>query len=93
MEIFFSLIRFIFLFFFPGFLLSLALFDEKRIDPLARIVLSFGLSIALVPMSVFYLHLIGMPITVNSVSIVVISLCGIGLIGWSIRLWRKYEKK
>lgn len=93
MELLLTSIRFLFLFLLPGLLFSLVLFDGKKIDLLERIALSVGLSLAVIPMSVFYANLIGMPITILTVSILVLCLCGACLIILSIKLWRKHEKK
>ncbi len=53
--------------FLPGFAWSYVFFARKKIDWLERVALSFGLSIALVPISVFWLNwLFHMKITVLS---------------------------
>ncbi len=55
--------------FLPGFLLTFIFFplakhnQEKSIDYIERIALSFALSIAIVPLVIFYLHLIGLQIS------------------------------
>ncbi|RLI95766.1 MAG: hypothetical protein DRO99_05385, partial [Candidatus Aenigmatarchaeota archaeon] len=41
--------------FIPGYAWSLLLFSKKDIDTLERIAISVGLSIAIVPLTVFYL--------------------------------------
>ena len=46
----------VFVLFIPGFAWSFAFFKKEEIDVIERIALSFGLSIALVSLSVFYLN-------------------------------------
>ena len=46
----------LFVLFVPGFAWSYVFFKRKNIDGIERIALSFGLSIALVPLSVFWLN-------------------------------------
>jgi len=46
--------------FLPGHFLTYAFFPKKDIDFIERLTLSFALSIAIVPLLVFYLNLIGM---------------------------------
>lgn len=45
-----------FLLFIPGFVWSHVIFPRKQIDWIERIALSFGLSIAIVPLTVFWLN-------------------------------------
>jgi hypothetical protein len=59
----------------PGAFLSYAFFPAREIDVLERVALSFALSIAVVPLLVFYLNLLGMKITALSVSLVVVGIC------------------
>jgi len=63
--------------FLPGYIISFLFF--KKIDILERIALSFALSIAIVPLLIFYLNLIGMKInllnsTLTIAAIIIISL-------------------
>jgi uncharacterized membrane protein len=51
------------LLFIPGRRLTQAFFTEKELDLLERIALSFALSIAVVPLLVFYCNLAGIPIS------------------------------
>jgi len=73
-----SLIRMIFgsifVLFIPGFAWTFAFFSKDEIDIIERIALSFGLSIALVPLTVFYLnYLLHIRITaINSFAIIMI---------------------
>jgi|SRR3989344_2854199 len=85
----------VYVLFLPGFILTYIFFpltkkfDDKNeengaIDWIERIALSFALSIAIVPLVVFYLNLIGVKISViNSfftiISIIIISL---GILFW-----------
>ena len=55
-EIFQIIFGGIVLLFLPGFVWSYVLFKEREIDFIERIILSFGLSIALVPLTVFILN-------------------------------------
>ncbi len=56
-----------FVLFFPGYLLITLFFLPGELDVLERIALSFALSLAVVPLSVFYANLIGMPVTALNV--------------------------
>ncbi|WP_370574866.1 DUF1616 domain-containing protein [Methanomethylovorans sp.] len=60
--------------FVPGLAWTYALFDKKEIDLLERVALSLGLSLAMVPLSLFYLYnLLGIRINLaNSVSVVLL---------------------
>lgn len=65
--------------FIPGFIISFIFFKKDQIDYLERIALSFALSIAIVPLTLFYLNLIGIKINLlNSVlsilAIIIVSL-------------------
>ena len=67
----------VFVLFLPGFVWTYVFF--KKQDPLERVALSFALSIAIVPLVVFYANLLGMRITAVSVMIItmVVILAGI----------------
>ncbi|MFC1948303.1 DUF1616 domain-containing protein [Chloroflexota bacterium] len=68
----------IFVLFVPGFCWSFLFFKRKSIDLIERIALSFGLSIALVPLTVFWLNWIfDMRITELSV---VLTVCGLSVL-------------
>jgi len=67
MDIFLIIFAAIFILFLPGFVLSLVFFKWGKIDIIERIALSFALSIAVVPLLVFYTNLIGIKITRESV--------------------------
>lgn len=78
----------LFVLFIPGLAWSYVFFLRKNIDWIERIALSFGLSIALVPLSVFWLNwLFDMKITLLSTSLTV---CGLVVIAAVLILARKY---
>ncbi len=57
----------VYVLFLPGYLISYIFFPPAKIDVIERIALSFALSIAIVPLFVFYLNLIGLRINfINS---------------------------
>ena len=68
----------VFILFLPGFAWSYIFFAKKNIDWIERVALSFGLSIALVPLSVFWLNwLFQVKITLLNTSLIV---CGLTVI-------------
>jgi uncharacterized membrane protein len=72
----------------PGLAWSYAFFARKNIDRIERLALSFGLSIALVPLAVFWLNwLFDMKITLLNTSLTVIGLIIIAVV---LILGRKY---
>lgn len=71
-----------FILFLPGLMVSYLFFNKGKIDFVERIALSFALSIAIVPLIVFYMNLLGIPINKMSVIyqvLMVISIAGIGV--------------
>ena len=74
----------IYVLFLPGFIISFIFFpktkefdsDEEKgaIDWIERIALSFALSIAIVPLAVFYLNLIGIKINLLNTSLIVLGV-------------------
>lgn len=76
--------------FLPGLVLSFVFFKKREIDIIERIALSFALSIAAIPLLVFYLNLIGMKITTLNV-ILVVGFIIIGSIG--VVLWRRKREE
>lgn len=70
----------VYVLFMPGLVWTYVFFRNKEIDGLERIALSFALSIAIVPLMVFYLNLIGMKLNVLSVSLVILFIIVLGLI-------------
>ena len=84
----------VYVLFLPGFVISYIFFSKTKefesnqkdsIDWLERIVLSFALSIAIVPLCVFYLNLIGIKITLLNSSLTIL---GIILISLSILAYK-----
>jgi uncharacterized membrane protein len=73
--------------FIPGFALSYAFFPKKKdIDTLERIALSFGLSIATIPLVVFFMNkFFKVPITIYTSLAITIGLTLIGIILWKKR--------
>jgi len=69
-----AIIGFILVFFLPGFAWTLVFFRGKQINVVERVALSFGLSIAVVTISIFALNLlVGVKITgFNSVLIIIV---------------------
>ncbi|MFW5746867.1 MAG: DUF1616 domain-containing protein [Nanoarchaeota archaeon] len=60
----------VYVLFLPGFAWTYAFFSD--IDIIERVALSFALSIAIVPLTIFYLSLLGMPLRAWTVSLVVL---------------------
>ena len=77
----------VYVLFLPGFVISFIFFPqgEKSIDYIERVALSFALSIAIVPLAVFYLNLLGVRINfLNSF----FTILGIIVISCAILLWK-----
>lgn len=65
----------IFILFAPGFAWSYVFFTRRKLDWIERFALSFGLSIALVPLGIFWLNwLFDMKITLLSTSLTVVGI-------------------
>ena len=66
----------IFVLFIPGFALSWLFFPKKtEIDWIERIALAFGLSIAVVPLTIFYLNYIfGVKINIQNVTLTIAAI-------------------
>src|SRR3989344_9275248 len=90
----------VYVLFLPGFILSFVFFPKTKefdskenkgeIDWLERIALSFALSIAVVPLAVFYLNLIGIKINLlNSF----LTILGIVLISFVILYYQNQKTK
>lgn len=90
MNIVITIFAAVFVLFLPGFVWSLVFFKKKAIDSIERIALSFALSIALVPLVVFYTNLLG--IRINMLSVIVQVLLII-LIAVAIILYKEIRKK
>lgn len=70
----------VYVLFIPGFLISFIFFSTAQIDWLERIALSFALSIAIVPLIIFYTNLVGISISATNsfftiLGIIIISCC------------------
>ena len=81
----FELLRIIFgsiiILFLPGLAWSFVFFKKGEIDVIVRIALSFGLSIALVPLVVFWLNwLLKIKINIVNIAAVILGLIGCALI-------------
>lgn len=69
----------VYVLFLPGYLLTFLFFpkslnENERIDGIERIALSFALSIAVVPLMVFYLNLIGIKINLFNIFITILAI-------------------
>jgi uncharacterized membrane protein len=91
----------IFVLFVPGFAWSYVFFDRGKIDLLERLALSFGLSIALVPLTVFWFNWVfNVNITLVNTWLIV---CGITIVAviwlyarkrlWTARLAEKFSSR
>ncbi|HYK08037.1 MAG TPA: DUF1616 domain-containing protein [Candidatus Eisenbacteria bacterium] len=90
MQIVIILLSSIFILFLPGFIMSLVFFKWNAIDNIERIALSFALSVAIVPLFVFYTNLMGIKITKESV---LLEVAGIILVFGGILLLQIWRKK
>lgn len=71
----------VFVLFLPGYAWSFVFFKKDEIELIERIALSFGLSIALVPLIVFWLNwLLKIKINIVTVTAVILGLIGCALI-------------
>jgi uncharacterized membrane protein len=88
MQIFVLIVSAFFILFLPGFFLSFVFFKWTRIGMIERMVLSFALSIALVPLLIFYTNLLGVKISPPTV---MLHIAGISILTGIILLiqhWR-----
>jgi uncharacterized membrane protein len=80
----------LYMLFLPGFFVSFLFFARGAIDVIERVALSFALSVAIVPLLVFYLNLLGIKIrtwtVVAEVAIVIVAAIVVSL------LTKKWEK-
>ena len=83
----------VYVLFLPGFILTFLFFptlktseEDKGIDWLERIALSFALSIAVVPLAVFYLNLIGIKINLLNSSLIILGIIILSSIGVYYRI-------
>jgi len=70
----------VYVLFLPGLVLTFAFFKKKEIDVIERIALSFALSIAVVPLLVFYLNLLGMKINILNTILVIAFIITSGIL-------------
>jgi uncharacterized membrane protein len=71
----------VFVLFVPGLAWSYVFFARKKIDWIERVALSFGLSIALVPIAVFWLSwLFQMKVNLLSISATVVGLTVLAMV-------------
>lgn len=76
----------LFVLFAPGFVWSYVFFARKTIDWIERVAISFGLSIALVPISLFWLNwLFHMKLTLLNASLTVGGLAVLAIISLIIK--------
>jgi uncharacterized membrane protein len=89
----------VYVLFLPGFVLSYAFFpktakdegkEKGEIDWIERVVLSFALSIAVVPLLIFYLNLIGMKINVLNSFFTILAIV---IISGILAYWRIKKHK
>ena len=90
MEIIKIIYGVIFVLFLPGFVMSFVFFDNKKIDIIERIALSFALSIAVIPLAVFYANIIGLKLDLPTVSYIILQVIVLALI---VLLIKKYFLK
>lgn len=82
----------IFVLFIPGLVWSFVFFGKKEIDWIERVALSFGLSIALVPLTVFYLnYLFSVPINLVNASLTIVGICAVGGIIYKLKEKGKFK--
>jgi uncharacterized membrane protein len=73
----------VYVFFLPGFFISLIFFGTKKMDIIERIALAFVLSISIVPLIVFYANLLGFKITPSLIIIIIFNISNFSfLIYW-----------
>lgn len=87
------LLGFILVFFLPGFAWTLIFFSGRQINTVERLALSFGLSIAIVTLSIFALNrLIGIRITGVNAFLIIIAITIVPLAFYYLKkLMRKSE--
>lgn len=73
----------------PGLVLTYVVFGSRQIDMIERIVLSFALSISVVPLLVFYLNRIGVKINFLNVCLEIFGLLALSLAAFG---WRQRKK-
>ena len=79
-----AVLGFILMFFLPGFAWTLVFF--KQINIIERIALSFGLSIAIVALSIIVLNvLLGIRINATNALLIIIVVTGVPLAGYCLK--------
>jgi uncharacterized membrane protein len=89
MLILITIFAVIYTFFLPGFVLSFVFFWGKRLEVAERIALSVALSMATVPLIIFYTNFLGIRITVFTVLIQIMLIILIPLL---ILIYKKMKK-
>lgn len=89
MQIILTLLAIVFVLFLPGFVWSFVFFGIRKIESIERLALSFALSIALVPLVVFYTNLLSIRITLFTVIIQIVLIILIALL---ILLYKEIKK-
>ena len=71
-----------FVLFIPGYIITYIFFAKKSIDMIERGVLSFIFSVAIIPLVIFYVNMMGIRITLTTVllQIVWVIILAIGII-------------
>ena len=84
----------IFVLFLPGYVITFLFFTKDEIDILEKIALSFGLSIAIVPLATFYLNfLFSVKINVINVSITILGIILLSIFLKTKEKWFKKQSK
>jgi len=74
-EILQAIVGLVLVLFLPGFVATYVIFPKKgEIDEIERFALSFGLSIAIVPLMVFALSIIGIPLNLINIVLEIVIL-------------------
>jgi uncharacterized membrane protein len=81
----------IYILFIPGLAVSLALFRWQSIEAIERVALSLILSVAVVPLVVFYLSIIGVKISLSNVIFEVAAVTILALVVAYIRRGQKND--
>lgn len=75
LEILQAIVGLVLVLFLPGFVATYVIFPkEDEIDEVERFALSFGLSIAIVPLMVFALSIVGVPINLVNIVLEIVIL-------------------
>src|SRR6266487_2313288 len=78
----------LFVLFLPGFVLSFVFFRPKEIEIIGRFALSFALSMAIVPLTVFYITRLSVKLTAGAINLEILAIILVSaIIIWSKHLW------